>query len=187
MSITESSITLTFPDTNYFRFEENGKVICEGYKKIQNNFKVCDVCWYDTQADILYIIELKDWGDGILEEEKNKIWSQEDIQENRKRITQHRIKELVKKSLDSVSMFISILLKKPYSTQIQDCSPFHITNDTTITLLSIINWTNADSTYISTIHSEYKTYFKPYATLFGIKKYVVMTKTQAMEAFPWIS
>ncbi len=187
MSITESNITLTFPDTNYFRFEENGKVICEGYKKIQDHFKVCDVCWYDTQADILYIIELKDWGDGTLVEEQDETYPQEKIKHMKEGITKARTNELFKKSLDSVSMFISILLNKPYATQIQDCSPFHITPHTTIKLLSIINWNNTDTTYISTIQSQYKTYFKPYATLFGIQTYVVMTKKQATERFSWVS
>lgn len=56
MSITESSITLNFPDNNYFRFQD-----CNGYKTIQNNFKEMDACWYDQASDILYIIELKDW------------------------------------------------------------------------------------------------------------------------------
>ena len=37
MAITESSITLNFPDNNYFRFED-----CQGYKDIQDNLKEMD-------------------------------------------------------------------------------------------------------------------------------------------------
>jgi hypothetical protein len=187
MLVIESGITLNFPDDNYFRFEEFGKPICDGYKEIQHNFKVCDVCWYDQANDILYIIELKDWANGIvLNEEENSNYTKEDIEKIKKGITKHHIHELFKKSLDSVSMFISILLNTPYSTKIQRCSPFTITNTTKIKLLSIINWTNADTTYISNIHSAYKSYFKPYATLFGIRTYVVMTKDQAQKAYSWI-
>ena len=39
MAITESSITLNFPDNNYFRFQD-----CKGYKDIQDNFKEMDAC-----------------------------------------------------------------------------------------------------------------------------------------------
>ena len=57
MPITESGITLNFPDNNYFRLGG-----CDGYKKIQNNFSEMDACWYDQANDTLYIIELKNWG-----------------------------------------------------------------------------------------------------------------------------
>jgi hypothetical protein len=64
MPITESSITLNFPDNNYFRLGD-----CEGYKILQNHFAEMDVCWYDSTKDILYLIELKNWGNNRLVEE----------------------------------------------------------------------------------------------------------------------
>ena len=143
MPITESNITLNFPDDNYFRFEN-----CQGYKDIQNNFKEMDACWYDQAKDILYIIELKDWHDGKLKEENDPNVSQEVIAENKKGISKYRINVLLKKSIDSLSMFLSILLDKQYASKIQSCMPFSITNVTKIKLLSIINWTNPDPTYI---------------------------------------
>lgn len=42
MPITESSITLNFPDNNFFRLGE-----CDGYKKIQNHLSEMDACWYE--------------------------------------------------------------------------------------------------------------------------------------------
>lgn len=181
MAITESGITLNFPDNKHFRFKD-----CQGYKDIQQNFREMDVCWYDQKNDILYIIELKDWGDGILEEEKDGATSPEDIKKLKRNITNYRISVLFKKSLDSTCMFISMLLNKPYSVNIKGCSPFTITNDTKIQLLSIINWTNLDTTYISNIHSEYKKLLKPYATLFAINSFVVLTKDQAVKKFGWV-
>lgn len=181
MPIVESGITLNFPDNNFFRFQN-----CQAYNTIQHNFKEMDVCWYDQGADTLYIIELKDWGDGVLLEEQDPTYTLAKIDELKGRITSHRINQLFKKSIDSVCMFVSVLLNKPHGVQIQNCAPFVITNNTTIKLLSIINWTNVDVTYISSIHSAYKSYFKPYATLFGIRSYVVMTKMQASNAYTWI-
>jgi len=182
MAIVESGVTLNFPDNNFFRFQD-----CQGYTRIQQNFKEMDVCWYDQINDILYIIELKDWGDGSLLEEKDLKFTVDMVNDLKNKISNHRINELFKKTLDSISMFISILLNKPYSVNIQNCSPFTITNNTTIKLISIINWINPDTTYVSSIHSAYKAYFKPYATLLGIRTYVVMTKTQAAGHYPWIT
>jgi hypothetical protein len=182
MSITESSITLNFPDSNFFRFED-----CQGYKAIQNNFKEMDVCWYEQATDTLYIIELKNWENNNLNEEKDGTISLEEIGKIKKKISSYRIDNLFKKSIDSVSMFMSILLEKPYSSTIQSCSPFTITQTTKIKLLSIINWTSADPTYIATINSEYKSRFKPYAKLYDIKTFVVMTKQQATQVYNWIS
>lgn len=183
MAITESLITLNFPDNNYFRFED-----CKGYKDIQDNFKEMDACWYEQATDTLFIIELKDWDNGNLIEETDPNFSEQKIKEMKQGITKARIYTLVKKSIDSVCMFMSILLEKPYSSNIKPCLPsdFLLTKTTKIKLLSIINWTNPDVTYISNIHSEYKAKFKPYAKLYGIQTYVVLTKDKAKQTFDWI-
>ncbi len=182
MAITESLITLNFPDTNFFRFQE-----CRGYKDIQNHFKEMDACWYDQTTDTLYLIELKNWENNILNEESDPSVSAETIAEMKKGITEHRIRELFKKSVDSVCMFMSILLNKPYSSNIQTCSPFTITEATQIKLLSIINWTSTDITYISSVKSAYQSRFNSYAKLFNIKTFVVLTKKQASERYHWIT
>ena len=49
MLITESSVTLNFPDNNYFRLCD-----CDGYKAIQNNFAEMDACWYDQNEVSVY-------------------------------------------------------------------------------------------------------------------------------------
>lgn len=182
MAITESSITLNFPDNNFFRFQD-----CQGYKNIQNHFKEMDACWYDQATDTLYLIELKNWGNNVLAEENNPNFTVAEIAEMKKAITEHRIKELFKKSVDSVCMFMPILLNKPYSSNIQTCSPFTITQTTQIKLLSIINWTSNDITYLSSVKSAYQSRFNAYAKLFNIKAFVVLTKDQASQIYSWIT
>lgn len=182
MTISESNIILTFPDNNYFRFED-----CDGYKNIPNNFKEMDVCWYEIDTNTLYIIELKAWGDGKLQEESNSNITIEDLEKLKNNISRYRIDVLVKKSIDSICMFISILLNSPYSINIKVCSPFHIDINSNIRLLSIINWTNPDVTYISSVNSEYKSKLGAYAKLFNIRSFTVLTKQQAIERFDWIS
>lgn len=182
MAIIESSITLNFPDQNFFRFED-----CDGYRKINGHFKEMDACWYEQTTDTLFIFELKDWGSGRLQEENNPTISPQEIAERKKGITDYRIRELVKKSIDSSCMFMSMLLGKPYSSNIQRCAPFTISNSTSIKLITIINWTNPDPTYISSLNTEYRSRFKSYATLFDVKAFLVMTKTQASRQFDWIS
>lgn len=182
MPITESAITLNFPDDNYFRFED-----CEGYKKIQHNFREMDACWYDKHNDILYIIELKNWESNSLEEENDPTVSSEEIEKMKTAISKYRTNNLLKKSIDSVCMFMSILLEKPYGNAIQNCSPFTITSHTTIKLLSIINWTDTDSSYVANINTAYRSKFKSYARLFDIKTFLVLTKDKATEKFDWVS
>ena len=181
MSITESSITLNFPDNNFFRFED-----CQGHRNL-NNIKEMDVCWYEQATDTLFIIELKNWENNILIEENDPTFSIEEIEKKKRSISNYRIEELWKKSVDSVCMFMSILLGKPYSVQIQACAPFHITQKTKIRLLSIINWTSSDPTYIAAINDKYKSKFKSYAKLYDITSYHVLTKAQASEIYNWVS
>jgi len=182
MSITESEITLNFPDNNFFRLCD-----CSGYKSIQNHFAEMDVCWYDQKNDILYLIELKNWENNQLNEEKDPNFSQDEIKETKKKISFFRIENLLKKSIDATCVFISILLEKEKGSEIAKCSPFSISKNTTIKLLSIINWTESDSTYVSNINTQYKSKFNSYAKLFGIKTFLVLTKSKAAELFPWIS
>jgi hypothetical protein len=115
MPITESSITLNFPDNNYFRLCD-----CDGYKAIQNNFAEMDVCWYDQANDTLYIIELKNWDNNTLAEEINPNYTPEKIQEMKAGISNYRIGNLLKKSVDTTCMFMSILLGKVNGRNIQN-------------------------------------------------------------------
>jgi hypothetical protein len=55
-----------------------------------------------------------------------------------------------------------------------------------ITLLSEINWTNPDVTYIAAVNTEYRSRFASYAKLFDVNAYVVMTKDKASQTFSWI-
>ena len=102
-------------------------------------------------------------------------------------ISNYRIGNLLKKSVDTTCMFMSILLGKVNGIEIQQCSPFTISNSTTIKLLSIINWTDIDSTYNSNINTKYKSKFNSYAKLFDIKTFLVLPKDKATELFTWIS
>jgi hypothetical protein len=182
MPIIESSITLNFPDNNYFRLCD-----CDGYKAIQNHFAEMDVCWYDQTSDTLYIIELKNWENNSFAEESDPNYTPDEIQKMKEGISNYRIGNLLKKSVDTTCMFMSILLGKVNGIKIQQCSPFTISNNTTIKLLSIINWTDIDNTYISNINTQYKSKFNSYAKLFDIKTFLVLPKDKASQLFTWIS
>jgi hypothetical protein len=181
MKIEESSITLNFPDNNYFRFQE-----CKGYKDIQNNFKEMDACWYDETKDELYLIELKDWKNNNLEEENDSRFSEEEVAKIKQRISKFRIGTLFKKSVDSLCMILSVMLETGYSENINNCFSFTITKKTKIKLLSIINWEDTDVTYISSVNSAYKSKFGSYAKLFGIRTFIVLTKERAKTQFDWV-
>ncbi len=182
MPITESAITLEFPDENYFRFED-----CAAYKELQH-LREMDACWYDQANNILYVIELKNWENNQLIEENDSNISPSEIEEIKKNISKSRIKNLVEKSIGSICMITSIILEKPQGNRIRSCAPmnFNVDNTTQVKLLSIINWTDTDESYISNINTAYRSRFKAYARLFDIKAYLVLTKQKAIESFDWV-
>lgn len=183
MPITESAITLEFPDENYFRFED-----CDAYKELQH-LREMDACWYDQANNTLYLIELKDWNNNQLVEESDSNISSNEIEEIKKNIYKYRIKNLVEKSIDSICMITSIILKKPQGNRIRACAPmnFNVDSATQVKLLSIINWTDTDESYISNINTAYRSRFKAYARLFDIKAYMVLTRQKAVELFDWVT
>jgi hypothetical protein len=145
-----------------------------------------DACWYDKKNDTLYLIELKNWGNNNLIEENEPNFSKDQIENKKQGIYEYRVRNLIEKSIDSTCMFLSILLGKKQGYKIQLCAPFRISNATKIILLTIVNWTDKDSTYIANINSAYKSKFNPYAKLFDIKTFLVITKNKATELFEWI-
>ncbi len=179
-SITESAITLDFPNDLFFRLCD-----CPAYKEIQHHCKEMDVCWYDHATNRLYLIELKKWDNKLLEEE-DADFSREEISRKKEGIMAYRLNNLLKKSIDTSCMFMSVLLAKPQGNKIQQCAPFTINEHTSIILLSIIDWQDPDTTYLSVINDQYRSKFKPYAKLFDIRIYLLMSKKQAQQAFSWV-
>lgn len=71
-------------------------------------------CWYDQKEDKLYLIELKNWKTNNLAEETDLNYTYEQIQVMKEGISNYRIRNLVKKSVDTSCMFMSILLGKTH-------------------------------------------------------------------------
>ena len=180
MAFTESSITLDFPDANHFRLSE-----CDGYK-VLNNVREMDCCWYNENEDILYLIELKDWGNDRLDEEGDPDYSIEEIKQKKEGIAKYRVRNLVEKSIGTLSIFSSILLGRLAGQRINDCAPFEITTNTQIVLLNVINWNIEDYSYVANINTEYKTKLNSFAKLFGVRRYIVLTKNMASNNFDWV-
>jgi len=63
--------------------------------------------------------------------------------------------------------------------------PFSIQNNTEIKLVNIINHVN--DAYISHVNTQCKTKIHPYAKLFDIRTYLVLTKEIASQRFNWIT
>lgn len=181
--IEESNIKLSFPDEQQvFRFEN-----CAGYKEVKGiGIKEMDVCWYDAPNNALYLIELKNWGDGILTEEKDGVLNQEEISKKRTGIYKSRLHELVEKSKDASHMLAAMLLKTSQGERINNCAPFKINKATTFHFINIINWTNQDITPIMSIYTEYKRRFAGYRKLFSYRTPIILTKKQAIEKFDWV-
>jgi hypothetical protein len=183
MAITESGITLTFPDHRFFRFQD-----CSGYKAIQNHLKEVDACWYNQEADELYLIELKQWTTGRLREEDDPDYTPTGIATLKNRISESQVDRLIKKFVDSISMFHSVLLGKPHGRQqIQPCMPFTITPETKVILLCIVDWTDPDPMYIMALNDRFKEKCLPYSKLHGMKNLGILQKSIACQHFNWIS
>lgn len=182
VQITESGITLILPDNNYFRFQD-----CDAYKKElkAQGIREMDICWYDQKNNILYLIEFKDWGNNKLKEEDDVTISKECVEKIKKSISEYRIKVLFEKSLDSCCMLVSILFESTHGKKLKKCMPFIISKHTKIILLSVIDCT--DPNYIAFVNDAYRSKFKSYSKLFGIKEFMVLTKQQASQKYKWIT
>jgi len=161
MPFTESGITLNFPDSNYFCFEN-----CFGFQTLSAfHFKEMDACWFDTENRILYVIELKDFTNA-------------DIEDKDKDIAKKRVWNLVKKSVDSLCMFLAILNNTQFSTKISSCLPPNIKlQDFSIKFIHIINCLDKQEG-VQFLRDDFIQKIKPYQMLFDFK-FSILTYQQA--------
>jgi len=78
MSITESEITLNFPDNNFFRLCD-----CSGYKSIQNHFMKEDKSDYINKIKLLMKYLNYNVENNKLNEEKYPKFSKDEIKEKK--------------------------------------------------------------------------------------------------------
>jgi hypothetical protein len=164
---TESSITLNFPDTNFFRLAD-----CAGYRKLSgNNFKEMDACWYDSTSDIYWLIELKDFSAAAL-----------NLPEN---ISQ-RSWDMLKKAIDTLFMFLCVKHNYGYSQQLVPCfsQSATFTQQTEIKIVNIVHCDPAQIPDVQLLHNDFRNKFKPYAELFGVRHYAVMEHSSAIRNLP---
>lgn len=91
----ESGVELDFPNGKWFRF-------CDlpSYRKLSGyNFKEVDACWQPESRELFYLIELKDYSTGNALTKKN---------------VESRIDEIVKKSVNSLQMTLSMIFQTQY-------------------------------------------------------------------------
>jgi len=162
---TESNIILNFPDTNFFRFSA-----CEGYRVLSgNHFKEMDACWHDTTGDIYWLIELKDYSLANIAAAttiESKVW------------------DLVKKAVDSLSMFLSTKHSYPWFTAKYPNLPYTPANATIMKFITVVHCDTHQRADVQLMNDSFKNKFKPYAELFGIQYYSVVNHTSAKAIVP---
>lgn len=169
-TFSESEITLTFPDENYFRWEK-----CAGYKDLtpDSGFKEMDVCWYEKSANKYWLIELRDY-----------VPKHEGVT----RTIEVRAQELVKKAIDSLVMFLSV--RHGYETPAAEALTGCVTKvqlpdeQTTYRFVVILHCEPSQKADIQFTSNYFKSKFKPYASLFGIEHYAVLEHGQAARLLP---
>ncbi|MFN4257013.1 MAG: hypothetical protein ACK4Q5_18590 [Saprospiraceae bacterium] len=165
-SFTESNITLTFPDSNFFRFAD-----CDGYKTLSgHHFKEMDFCWHETVTGFYWLIELKDYSSAALSAQgtiEKKVW------------------DIVKKAVDSLTMFIASKHGYPYATtNLDPCFPIAPAVAGEFKFVTIVHCDPSQKPDVQLMHNSFRQKFKPYAQLFGIKHYAIMEHSQAILKLP---
>ena len=164
---TESSITLNFPDNNFFRFAD-----CDGYRTFAGfHFKEMDACWFDEANNLCWLIELKDFTKADLSNEDN---------------IAKRSWDIAKKAYDTICMFLSIKHSYEYgTTQLDQCLPFSINAETKFKVVTIVHAATAQKAEVQLLHEQFRIKFKPYALLFDIGHYGIIEHSKAIANIPY--
>lgn len=159
-SLTESNISLHFPDSKYFRFEN-----CEAHSKLSgNHFKEVDICWYETVENKYWLIELKDFSHANTGNENN---------------IKSRVNNILKKAIDSFCVFLSAKHNYKYGKQICKCLPVSPDNSVKFKILTVVHCKEAQRVDIQLMNNLFRNKFKPYAVLFDIQDYGIIEHSRA--------
>jgi hypothetical protein len=125
----------------------------------------------DKSKNVYWLIELKDFSFTNPHQEV--------------KIKQKTI-DLVKKAVDSLCMFLSSKHSYPFAkAKINPCMRLSIPDDLTqFNFVTIIHCDQSQKADIMLINEQFRSRFKPYAELFGIKYYAVVEHSSATKFLP---
>nr|WP_321356675.1 hypothetical protein [uncultured Draconibacterium sp.] len=167
MGFTESNITLDFPDNKWFRFEDKS-----AYQQLSGfSFKEMDACWYDEANQTFYLIELKDFTSGNIENQEN---------------ATGRVHNLLKKSIDSLQMVLAHQLTTDIGNELEQNMGYTIPTNTQLVFISIIDINQSQRSDLGFIRDTYKNKFKAYEKLFNLKSSVISYEN-AKQRFTWVN
>ena len=164
--MTESGTTLTFPDKNYFRFQD-----CDAYRSLSGfHFKEMDACWYETSSDVYWLIELKDYRSANLKDAKG---------------IESRAWDIVKKAVDTLNMFLACRHNYSLSPGFAACMNRAPAGATKLKVVSIIQCDHGQRADVQLLRDAFRSRFKAYALLFDIDTYTVVRHDQAVRLLPY--
>jgi len=124
-----------------------------------------DIGWYNPGDDTLYLVELKDFTFKNIAD---------------KSIADAVVFDLVKKSVDSMSMIMAVKAGTSYSAFVRPCLPssFNLSSSL-IKIIHIINCPSDKEDSIQYIHDKFKEHFKAYQRLFDVQHCAVVSLRSA--------
>ena len=161
----ESGVELDFPDGKWFMF-------CDlpSYRRLSGyKFKEVDACWQPESREMFYLIELKDYSTENALTKEN---------------AESRIDEIVKKSVDSLQMTLSMIFQTQYGKSLETESGIDLHSQQQQLYLIFVIRENPDNILmLSTLKDVCKRHFMPYVRLWGRIKYNILTYSQAKKYF----
>lgn len=157
MPLSESGVSVHFPDNNYFQFGA-----CASYNRIKGQrVKEMDICWLDVTGGVLWAVELK-----AFDNPANALHRQSDL--SKTDIIDHWINELYHKSLHTLCML------ETNRAHTQSCSIAGISDQTAFKLVHLLNLVPGQESYASFIQDKLREMLKPMLAIFRVDALVVI-------------
>lgn len=161
----ESGVELDFPNGKWFRFYD-----LPSYRKLSGyNFKEVDACWQPESRELFYLIELKDYSTGNALTKKN---------------VESRIDEIVKKSVNSLQMTLSMIFQTQYGRSLEKESGIDLHSQNQRLRLIVVVCENPENILMLNSQKDVcQRRFLPYVRLWGGIEYHILTYSQAKKYF----
>jgi hypothetical protein len=157
--IEENGVKVRFPDNNYFQFGA-----CIPYQKIKGHgVKETDICWFDTNNDTLWLVELK-----AFDNPANLKYQTQDLSDSNR--VEYWLTELANKSIHSICMSLT------NRSATQSCMPSIPNNNTKIRIVHLLKVMPGQESYLDPMQDKLRNSLKPYTAIFNISAISIISR-----------
>ena len=163
----DNGIQIEFPDGNWTQLDgESCETTMGKFSGIFGGFKIMDCAWYDTENNVLWLIELKRYYDAA-----NKKYIEPDLTDPK--IRGEKLEEFVQKIIGTLLLF-----NDRYQA-LMECFPENAVNAEEVNIVFILHIKGGHKQFLNALNGQLSRRYKKFRAVFGQDGSILILDTES--------